>query len=148
MTHSFDAYEGFLFEKSAKEKEDDELLDGDNPLTTFSSRIKVCKRLGLLDKTLFDALNTLRNIRNQAAHWILFGMGDAPLREQIKHLKSLIENRRSYRLTVGKFFHKGKLSELESLQAVLLTLCVLLETIRMMIPKVSLAKVHKPIKLN
>ena len=140
--------EGFLFEKSAKEKDPDELLDGDNPLSTFSSRIKICKRLGLLDKTLFDALNTLRNIRNQAAHWVLFGMSDTPLREQIRHLKSLIENRRSYQLTVAKFFHKGKLSELESLQAVLLTLCVLLESTRLMVPKISLAKVQKPIKLN
>jgi len=140
--------EAFLFKKSAKIQDDDELLDGDNPLSTFSSRIKICSRLGLLDKALFDALNTLRNIRNQAAHWILFGPGDAPLRDQIRHLTSLIINRRSYRLTVSKFFHNGKLSELESLQAVLLTLCVLLESTRMIIPKISLAKVQKPLKLN
>jgi hypothetical protein len=64
--------EAFLFKKSAKEKDDEELLDGDNPISTFSSRIKICKRLGLIDQALDDALNTLRSISNQSAHWISF----------------------------------------------------------------------------
>src|SRR5437773_1203134 len=60
----------FLWPKAAKPKEADELLDGDNPLSSFSSRIKMCHRLGLMDDGLANALHKLRAVRNQAAHWI------------------------------------------------------------------------------
>jgi hypothetical protein len=64
----------------------------------------------------------LRNVRNQAAHWISFGIADSPLREQLKHLQTLIMRRRSYRLTVAKFFDGQQLSSLEILQAVMLAI--------------------------
>ena len=59
--------EKYLWLKSAKEKNEDEMLDGDNPLGTFSSRIKIAKRLGLIDAELYSVLNKLRDIRNSAA---------------------------------------------------------------------------------
>jgi len=96
--------EAFLLTKKAKPKDADELLDGENPLSTLSARTKICHRLGLIDSALADALDRLRDIRNQAAHWISFGVSDAPLRDQCKHLKSLIASRRSYKLTVDRFF--------------------------------------------
>lgn len=69
--------EGFLWQKRGKPKDPDELFDGDSPLSTFSSRIKVALRLGIIDERLADALDKLRDVRNQAAHWITFGVAAA-----------------------------------------------------------------------
>jgi hypothetical protein len=46
----------------------DELLDGDSPLSTFSSRINVAFRLGLIDAPFARALHLIRRIRNSFAH--------------------------------------------------------------------------------
>jgi hypothetical protein len=48
--------------------ERDELLDGDNPLSSFSARAKIAYRLRLIDKDLFRALDLIRRIRNAFAH--------------------------------------------------------------------------------
>lgn len=140
--------EAFLREKSSKSKDPDELFDGESPLSTFSSRIKVSRRLGLIDDPLANALDRLRELRNQAAHWIFFGVEHAPLRDQLRHLQTLITHRRSYRLTVSKFFGNQQLSELESLQAMLLTLSVLLGSIYARMPEMCLAKLQKTLTLD
>src|SRR5712691_1713619 len=62
----------FLLPKIAKAKDQDELLEGDTPLATFSARIKMCRRLGLIDETLYVALERLRALRNLSAHSISF----------------------------------------------------------------------------
>lgn len=46
----------------------DELLDGDSPLSTFSSRINMAYRLGVLDARFTRALHLVRRIRNSFAH--------------------------------------------------------------------------------
>jgi hypothetical protein len=46
----------------------DELLDGDAPLATFSSRINIVYRLGLIDAGFTRALHLIRRIRNAFAH--------------------------------------------------------------------------------
>lgn len=46
----------------------DDLLEGDSPLATFSSRIKLCHRAGLIDDHLAKLLNTFRRLRNGFAH--------------------------------------------------------------------------------
>jgi len=143
-----DLIEKFLLAKSAKPKEADELLDGDNPLSTFSARIKICRRLGLIDHAVADALNRLRDIRNQAAHWISFGIADAPLRDQCDHLKSLLESRKSYKLTIDRFFLDTDMAEMEMLQAALLTLSVLVETHHQAIEPATIGKIFKSSKLN
>ncbi|MGC9224730.1 MAG: hypothetical protein ACP5E2_12435 [Terracidiphilus sp.] len=52
---------GFLLPKTSGPKDGDELLERDpGPLGTFSSRIKMCRRLGLIDPTLHLALEKLR----------------------------------------------------------------------------------------
>ena len=48
----------------------DSLLDGDSPLGTFSSRINLCQRLGLIEDRLASAINMIRKIRNSFAHEI------------------------------------------------------------------------------
>jgi Domain of unknown function (DUF4145) len=140
--------EKFLLTKKTKLKEPDELLDSDNPLATFSARIKICQRLGLVDSELGGALNRLRDIRNQAAHWVSFGVADAPLRDQCRHLKSLLESRRSYKLTLERFFFDTDLGEIETLQATLLTLSVLLETNYESIRPAAIGELFKPVKFD
>ena len=46
----------------------DELLEGDAPLSTLSSRIKICHRLGIIDDQFAQLLNTFRRLRNGFAH--------------------------------------------------------------------------------
>ena len=46
----------------------DELLDGDSPLGTFSSKINISYRLGLLASSFARALHLVRKIRNAFAH--------------------------------------------------------------------------------
>jgi hypothetical protein len=46
----------------------DELLDGDGPLSTFSSRINLAHRLGLISAQFSRSLHLVRRIRNSFAH--------------------------------------------------------------------------------
>ena len=46
----------------------DDLLDGDSPLSTFSSRINMARRLGLIESETARALHLIRKIRNSFAH--------------------------------------------------------------------------------
>jgi DNA-binding MltR family transcriptional regulator len=46
----------------------DELLESDGPLASFSSRIALCTRMGLIDAELTRAMQLLRKIRNAFAH--------------------------------------------------------------------------------
>ncbi|MFA6596154.1 MAG: hypothetical protein WCS69_00415 [Ignavibacteriaceae bacterium] len=46
----------------------DELLDGDSPLGTFSAKIYMMYRLGLIDASFARSLHIIRRIRNDFAH--------------------------------------------------------------------------------
>lgn len=46
----------------------DELLDTDQPLSNFSSRINLAYRLGLIDRAFARSLHIIRRIRNDFAH--------------------------------------------------------------------------------
>ena len=49
----------------------DELLEGDSPLSTFSARINICCRLGLIGSDFAKSLHLVRRIRNSFAHEIV-----------------------------------------------------------------------------
>jgi len=121
---------GFFLPKSARGNNQDELLEGDNPLATFSARIKICRRLGLIDETLYRTLERLRTLRNLSAHSLEFNTARPPAREHVSELRALISTRRSFRLTRSRYFEGDRLQSIEELQCLLLTLCVLLEAIR------------------
>ena len=120
----------YFIPKSSKLKDADELLDGDAPLATFSSRIKILRRLGLIDETLFEALEKFRTIRNLSAHSIKFDDTKSPIREHLGDLKKKISFRHSFELTKIRYFDPVSLSKIEELQCLILTLCVLLEAVR------------------
>lgn len=46
----------------------DELLEGDSPLSTFSARINMCYRLGVISPEFAKSLHLVRRIRNGFAH--------------------------------------------------------------------------------
>lgn len=120
----------YLLPKRAKANEYDELLEGDRPLATFSARIKMCYRLGLIDESLYLALEQLRALRNPSAHSIAFDITKSPTREHIAELRKSVANRNSFRLTKERYFDHTSLNKIEELQCLLLTLCVLLQAIR------------------
>jgi hypothetical protein len=120
----------FLLPKRVKPKQQDELLEGDTPLATFSARIKVCHRLGLIDETLCATLELLRKIRNLCAHSVSFDHAKSPARDHLAEFKGKIDGRSSYRLTRKRYFESEDLKGIEELQCLLLTICVLLEAIQ------------------
>jgi hypothetical protein len=125
----FEVLLAFLLPKTAKADAQDELLEGDTPLASFSARIKMCRRLGLIDETLYFALDRLRTLRNLSAHSVSFDHAKSPVRDHLAELRRQIVSRRSYRLTKNRYFDSPALQPIEELQCLLLTLCVLLEAI-------------------
>jgi len=130
----------FLLPKIAEPRNQDELLEGDTPLATFSARIKMCRRLGLIDETLYLALERLRALRNFSAHSISFDDAKSPVREHLAELRRQIASRSSYTLTRERYFDSATLQGVEELQCLLLTLCVLLEAIRQKVRPTSANK--------
>jgi hypothetical protein len=126
----FDILTIYLLPKLSKSKDQDELLEGDRPLATFGARIKLCRRLALIDETLSCTLETLRRLRNKSAHSIAFDIAKSPVREHLAELRKQIACRRSFRLTQERYFDASPLKPIEEVQCLLLTLCVLLEAIR------------------
>ncbi len=120
----------YLKPKYLKKNGQDELLEGDRPLATFSARIKICYRLGLIDKTLYLELERLRALRNQSAHSIAFDISKSPTREHIAELRKSVVKRNSFQLTKERYFDNTFVSKMEELKCMLLTMCVLLEAIR------------------
>jgi hypothetical protein len=65
----------------------DELLMGDSPLSTFSAKINMCHRLGLIDSEFARALHLTRRIRNAFAHETSGCKLDAgPHRDRVREL--------------------------------------------------------------
>jgi hypothetical protein len=126
----YEVLRGFLLPKIAKANQQDELLEGENPLGALSARIKICRRLGLIDETLCVALEQLRRIRNLCAHEVSFDHAKSPARDRLAEFKRLIVGRTSFGLTKDRYFDTTDLQPIEELQCLLLTLCVLLEATR------------------
>ena len=65
----------------------DDLLRGGGPLSNFSSRITMARRLGLIDSELAHALSLIRRIRNDFAHRIEAGTLTAcPHKDRVSEL--------------------------------------------------------------
>jgi hypothetical protein len=109
-------------------KSEDELLEGDK--CTFSTRIKMCRRLGLIDESLYLSLERLRTIRNKCAHTVEFDHAVSPLREHFSEFRRSLSGRASYSLTKKRYFDDDFANPIEEMQCLLLTICVLLEAVR------------------
>lgn len=133
----FQMLDTFLLPKRVKPKQQDELLQGDTPLGTFSARIKICYRLGLIDETLCMTLELLRKIRNLCAHEVSFEHAKSPVREHLADFKDKVGGRSSYQLTRSRYFDNADLNGIEELQCLLLTICVVLEAIQQKVKRTS-----------
>jgi hypothetical protein len=114
--------------KLAAGKNEDELLEGDK--CTFSTRMKMCRRLGLIDETLYLSLERLRKIRNMCAHAVAFDHAVSPLRDYFSEFRKSLAGRASFGLTKKRYFDDEFATPVEEWQCLLLTICVLLEAVR------------------
>ena len=83
----------------------DELLDGDAPLSTFSSKINMCYRLGLLSAEVTRALHLIRKIRNSFAHEVSGCKLDSGAhRDRVRELAAPFIKTRGYRMIEERYF--------------------------------------------
>lgn len=113
----------------------DQVLKGDSPLSTFSSRIKICYRLGIIDKELLSVLHQIRKIRNLCAHQIVFEVNKSPVKDHVKELKNAITKRISFSLTKQRYFENNLTNSIQELHCIFVTICVILEAINSKIKK-------------
>lgn len=107
---------------------EDDLLKGDNPLSTFSSRIKLVHRLGLVDNEFRLILDTIRKIRNLCAHSVAVNIHKSPIKEYLSLLKKEIEKRKSFQLTKSRYF-ENSIDTRNEIKSLLVTVCVILQAI-------------------
>lgn len=112
-----------------KASREEDLLDGDRPLATFSARIKLCYRLGILNKDLFLVLEQLRSIRNKSAHGVEFNTKKQPIRDHLQNISRHLSGRQSLELTKKRYFGGQLISDINMLQCTLIALCVILQAI-------------------
>jgi len=85
----------------------DDLLDGEGPLSTFSAKINMSYRLGLIDSHLAHALHLIRKIRNTFAHEVEgCKLESGSHRERVKELITPLENYEIFtRFSLASDFH-------------------------------------------
>ena len=89
----------------------DELLDGDAPLSTFSAKINLVYRLGLIDAEFARALHLIRRIRNSFAHETTrCELNSGPHADRIKELATPV-----VRFSKYKSFKKAVFPEKEGI---------------------------------
>jgi hypothetical protein len=115
----------------------DELLEGDRPLSTFSSRIKSVYRFGIIDKSFYKILDQVRNVRNLCAHKVEFNIKVSPVRDHLLELKKGLIQRETYSLTMKRYFGNKIENNIEELRCIFITICVILEAIYMKVTKTS-----------
>lgn len=72
---------------------DDDLLGDNAPLNSFSAKIRMTRRLGLVDEYFARALHQVRKIRNIFAHEVRGGSLDSPIhRDRIEQLVAPMKN--------------------------------------------------------
>lgn len=91
---------------SSTTSKNDDLFDGESaPLSTFSSKILMCHRLGIIRIEFVKALNLVRKIRNTFAHEV----NDAHLetgsnRDRIRELEKIVSHSEIYSDIRTRFF--------------------------------------------
>ncbi len=83
----------------------DDLFENNGPLGTFSSKINMCFRLGLIDSELCRAIHLTRKIRNSFAHEVYGAKLDSGShKDRIKSLVANIKNSKHFTWLKGYFF--------------------------------------------
>ena len=104
----------------------DELLEGDCPIGTFSARIAVTHRLGLIDSDFARALNLVRKIRNSFAHELSgVSLNAGAHRDRIRELTSSFEGHGCFKWLLSSFFPDE--SSASEFRAAVALMCLRLE---------------------
>ena len=75
----------------------DELLDGDSPLGTFSSKILLANRLGLINDEFTRALQFVRKIRNSFAHEVTgCTLDNGAHRDRVRELVAQLKHKNAF----------------------------------------------------
>jgi hypothetical protein len=83
----------------------DELLEGDSGLSTFSARINICHRLGLIDSEFAHTLHLIRKIRNSFAHEVSGTKLDTgPHRDRIRELVAPFAHTYAYKFVREEYY--------------------------------------------
>ena len=120
------------------EKKED-LLKGDNPLSTFSSRIKILYRLGIIDDDFKSLLNTVRSVRNDCAHKIVININKSPIKDHILNIENKVKNKDSYDLVKKRFFNDPNINN-SKLKSLFTTILIILESINKVITEITAEK--------
>jgi len=117
------------FLKPPIKSSEETLIDGDNPLSTFSARIKVLYRLGIISEELKKDLDQIRKIRNYSAHNVDFELQNAPIRDHCKELKKTVIKRHSYIICKQRYYGLKSLNQFEEIQSIFITILIILNGI-------------------
>ena len=128
-----------------KNRKEEDLLIGDNPLSTFSSRIKILYRIGIIDSSLKDVLDNVRKIRKLSAHSIHLNFKKSPIKDHISTLKTSITGRDTYELTKKRYF-ENQINSSNEVKSLFVTICVILHAINQTIIQIGLNQ--KTIKIS
>jgi hypothetical protein len=75
----------------------DELMDGDSPLGTFSAKIMLANRLGLIDNEFTRSLQLVRKIRNSFAHEVSgCSLDSGSHRDRVKELVTPLKHKNAF----------------------------------------------------
>jgi len=119
------------------EAKNDELLNGDRPLSTFSSRIRAVYRLGIVDRRLYKVLDQVRIVRNLCAHRVEFDVMKSPVKEHLLEIKKELTSRETYKLSVLRYFNGKSVSPIDELHGLFIAIFVILEAVLMKVEKTT-----------
>ncbi len=89
----------------------DELLDDDGPLSTFSAKIHIAYRLGLIDNLFAHSLHLIRKIRNNFAHEVEgCSLNSGSHRDRVRELIAPVKDLESFRSTCDLYKKLGTLT--------------------------------------
>ena len=87
----------------------DELLESDRPLGSFSAKICMAYRLGLIDNLFSGSLHLIRKIRNDFAHELEgCTLDSGPHRDRVKGLIAQVENLEFFKKLCDSFKEEDK----------------------------------------
>jgi len=88
----------------ARKPANDEIFGANAPIGTFSSKILLAYRLGLIDNQVKSSLESIRKIRNEFAHSTEHQeLSQEPNKDQILELKNLAKDNPIYKSTYQAF---------------------------------------------
>lgn len=121
----------------------DELLDGDSPLGTFSAKIMLANRLGLIDNEFTRSLQFVRKIRNSFAHEVSgCTLNSGSHRDRVKELVAQLKHKNAF-ILIRKAKFDGKDEPSENFRTALAFLVVRLDVLLSHIETIDCSKALK-----